>query len=68
MNIEDAAHELYEQLNSEPWFSMLGIGKNKIVVYTKKKVKQNIFEFEGFEVIYRYTGKIKPAGTICNEK
>jgi hypothetical protein len=63
MSLKDAAHKLHKQLSIKPWFAMLGEGKDKIIVYTKKKIKQDIFEFEGFEVIYRYMGKVKPAGT-----
>lgn len=62
--LEMAAHKLYEQLNCILTGDVVGMGDNKLIVYTKEKIEQKMFTFEGFDVEYKHTGDITPVGEI----
>lgn len=58
-----AAHNLHEALNGATWYSMVGMGNYKLIVYTaKKKYPKPYDTFEGYPVEYKYMGKIAPLG------
>ena len=52
-----AAHNLHEALKGATWYSMVGMGNYKLIVYTaKKKYTKPYDTFEGYPVEYKYSG------------
>jgi hypothetical protein len=56
--LKEAAKRLHDQLEGNPWYQVVGIGDNQLIVYTLKPVKQTIFEFEGFDVEFHNSGEM----------
>lgn len=63
----EAARKLGEKFKGQNWFTVVGTGfiKNELTLYvytSLKKYPKELVEFEGYPVVYKYLGKILPAG------
>ena len=61
MTLREAAEWLATQLKGEPWFTSVAIGKDEIIVYTKKKMPPHVVPVEanGYPVRWAKMGKIR---------
>jgi len=63
-----AGHNLHDALKGATWYSMVGLGAYKLIVYTAKKKHPKPYDtFEGYPVEYKYVGKIMPANAVVQE-
>jgi hypothetical protein len=57
-----AGRNLHDALKGASWYSCVGLGAYKLIIYTSKKKYPKPYDtFEGYPVEYKYMGKIKPA-------
>lgn len=69
MRAEDAALKLWELYREAPWWISVGVGvdaaeRKTLVVYTERKPPTDVVPatYEGYEVVVKRIGRIRPAG------